>query len=349
MRSIRIAVALLASVALLGACGSDDEPADEATGSTTGGTAPASTQLTIYSGRSEELVGPLVEMFEERSGIEVEVRYGDTAEMAALILEEGDASPADVYYGQDAGALGALSAEGALAPLDEEILDTVPEAMRSTRGDWVGTSGRARTVVYNTDALTEEDLPDTIAGYADPEWSGRLGWAPTNGSFQAFVTSMRVLEGDDATREWLQAMVDNDITAYDNNTAIVEAVAAGEIDAGFVNHYYALRMKAEDPSLAAANHYIGGGDPGGLVNVAGVGIVEGTDAEEAAEQFVRFLLSEEAQTYFATETFEIPLVEGVPAPEGAPDFVDLTVPEIDLGKLDDLDGTLALLQETGVV
>src|SRR5699024_2462240 len=135
----------------------------------------------------------VIEMFEEETGIQVEVRYGDTAEMAAQILEEGDNSPADVFYGQDAGALGALSSAGVLAPLDQEVLDLVPEAMRSTKGEWVGTSARARVVVYNTDAVTEDELPSSILDYTDPEWEGRIGWAPTNGSFQAFVTAMRVM------------------------------------------------------------------------------------------------------------------------------------------------------------
>jgi iron(III) transport system substrate-binding protein len=346
MRSPRLAATLLAATALVAAgCGSDDDTSGEGADGTTG----SGTTLTVYSGRSEELVAPVIEMFEEETGITVEVRYGDTAEMAAQILEEGDNSPADVFFGQDAGALGALSSAGVLAPVDQEVLDLVPEALRSTEGEWVGTSARARVVVYNTEAVTEAELPEGIDGYTEPEWEGRVGWAPTNGSFQSFVTAMRVLEGDDATLEWLRGMEDNGVVAYENNVAIVDAVAAGEVDAGFVNHYYLVRMQAEDPAITAANHFVGGGDPGGLVNVAGVGVLAQSDQAEAAERFAAFLLSPEAQEYFATETYEIPLVEGVEASDELPDFDELTVPELDLDQLEDLEGTLTLLQEAGVL
>lgn len=341
---------------LAAACG-DDDSADTTTtteaesttteagdaGSLEGGT------LVVYSGRSEELVGPLVEQFEEATGITVEIRYGDTAEMAAQILEEGDSSPADVYYGQDAGALGALGAEGRLVELSEDQLGLVPDGLKDDEGRWVGTSARARTVVYNTEALSEGDLPESILDFTDPEWSGRLGWAPTNGSFQAFVTALRVLEGEDGARAWLEGIQANQPKVFEGNSAIVEAVAAGEIDAGFVNHYYLYRYLAEDPDYPAANKLFGGGDPGGLVNVAGAGIIDSADNTAEAEAFIDFLLSAEAQTYFAEETFEIPVVEGVDPVEGVPTIDELTLPDIDLNQLDDLAGTLELLTSLGIV
>lgn len=343
------AVALLLGVALLAAaCGDDDEgtaaPGDT---TTTAGGEPGS--LVVYSGRSEELVGPLIEQFEAASGVEVEVRYGDTAEMAAQILEEGDNSPADVFFGQDAGALGALAAEGRLVELTDEQLALVPEGLRDDEGRWVGTSARARVVVYNTDELTEADLPDTILGFTDPAWSGRIGWAPTNGSFQAFVTALRVLEGEDGARAWLEGIQANSPKVFDGNTAIVEAVGAGEIDAGLVNHYYAFELQATNPDLAVANKYFGGGDPGGLVNVAGAGILDTAANAAAAGQLVDFLLSAEAQTYFAEQTFEIPLAGGVAPVEGVPALDELTLPDLDLNQLDDLAGTLELLTELGIV
>lgn len=343
------AVALLLGVALLAAaCGDDDEgtaaPGDT---TTTAGDEPGS--LVVYSGRSEELVGPLIEQFEAASGVEVEVRYGDTAEMAAQILEEGDNSPADVFFGQDAGALGALAAEGRLVELTDEQLALVPEGLRDDEGRWVGTSARARVVVYNTDELTEADLPDSILGFTDPAWSGRIGWAPTNGSFQAFVTALRVLEGEDGARAWLEGIQANSPKVFDGNTAIVEAVGAGEIDAGLVNHYYAFELQATNPDLAVANKYFGGGDPGGLVNVAGAGILDTAANAAAAGQLVDFLLSAEAQTYFAEQTFEIPLAGGVAPVEGVPALDELTLPDLDLNQLDDLAGTLELLTELGIV
>src|SRR3546814_296751 len=211
------------------------------------------------------------------------------------------------------------------------------------------TSARARVVVYNTERLSEDDLPDSILDFTDPEWSGRLGWAPTNGSFQAFVTALRVLEGEDGARAWLEGIQANNPAVFDGNTAIVEAVAAGEIDAGFVNHYYLYRFLAENPDYTAANKLYGGGDPGGLVNVAGAGILDTAENTDAANAFVDFLLSEDAQTYFVQETYEIPLSAGVEPVEGVPSIDELTLPELDLNQLDDLAGTLQLLTDLGIV
>ncbi len=279
------------------------------------------------------------------------VRYGDTAELAAAILEEGDNSPADVFFAQDAGALGALSKEDRFAPLPEEILTAVPPSFVSPSGEWVGISGRARVVVYNTEEVSESDLPDSVLDFTDPRWRGRIGWAPTNGSFQAFVTALRVMEGDDAARAWLEGIKANDPQEYPKNTPIVQAAAAGEIDVGFVNHYYLLKLASEDASITerAANHFPPGGDPGSLVNVAGAGILTSSGAREAAERFVTYLLDDEAQRYFADETFEYPLVAGIPADDKLPPIDEIEAPQIDLSDLEDLQGTLRLLNEVGVL
>ncbi|MCX7853952.1 MAG: iron ABC transporter substrate-binding protein [Caldilineales bacterium] len=313
-------------------------------------TAAAEGQLVIYSGRSESLIGPLLTTFETESGLRLSVRYGETAEMAATILEEGRNSPADVFFAQDAGALGALAAAGRLRPLPAELLEQVPSAFRSNQGDWIGISGRARTVVYNTELVAESDLPETIWGFTDPRWKGKLGWAPTNGSFQSFVTALRLLEGEEQAREWVQATIANDIKVYANNTAIVEAVIKGEIAAGFVNHYYVLRAQAErGGQLPARNHFLASGDAGALVNVAGVGILDTARHPEAALTFVRFLLSPASQRYFVEQTKEYPLVPGLdPAPELKP-LAELATPDIDLNNLRDLQGTLALLQDVGAL
>ncbi|MEQ1786155.1 MAG: iron ABC transporter substrate-binding protein [Acidimicrobiales bacterium] len=326
---------------LVTACGSDDGGADGAAG--------GDGQLVIYSGRSEDLVGPLIAQFEEASGIDVDVRYGDTAEMAAQILEEGDNSPADVFFGQDAGALGALAKDGRLAPLADSQLGLVPDGLKDSDGRWVGTSARARVVVYNNEELTEDDLPDSILDFVDPKWDGRIGWAPTNASFQAFVTALRVIEGEDGARAWLEGIQANHPIAYENNVATVEAAAAGEVSVGFVNHYYLYQFTADDPAYTASNKLYGGGDPGGLVNVAGAGLVSTASNVAEANEFIDFLLSTEAQTYFAEETFEIPIADGVQPVEGVPTLDQVTLATVDLNDLDDLAGTLELLTELGIV
>jgi iron(III) transport system substrate-binding protein len=306
--------------------------------------------LTIYSGRTQSLVEPLLEQFSEDTGIEIRVRYGDTAELAATILEEGDNSPADVFFAQDAGALGALVEENRLAAIPERFLERVPERLRSPDGHWVGVSGRVRVVAYNTNELSEGDLPDSILDFTDPKWKGRIGWAPTNGSFQAFVTGLRVLEGEDGARDWLRGIKANDPKDYPNNVAVVDAVGNGEVDVGFVNHYYLLRFIDEQgEDFPARNYYFGGGDPGALINVAGLGVLTTSDHESQAHRFIDYMLSKSAQEYFSQETFEYPLIEGVEPSEGLRPLAELEQPDIDLSDLSDLRGTLDLLRETGVL
>ena len=341
-----LALAAVAAVAMLAAaCSSSDT--DSTT--TTAGDAEPSGSITVYSGRSEELVAPLFEQFTAATGITVNARYGDTAELAAQILEEGPNSPADVFFAQDAGALGAVAAAGQFAELDQAQLDAVPAEFRSPEGLWVGVSGRARVVVYNTNNVTPDELPDTLAGFTDPAWSGRVGWAPTNGSFQAFVTALRVLDGDQAAEQWLTDMAANDPQVYEKNSAIVAAVAAGEIDAGFVNHYYLFPFLNENPGGPVANYFAPIGPSGVLVNVAGVGILNSSRNPTAASAFVSYLLGDDAQQYFVTETYEYPLVTGVAPPADLPPLTELGVDNLDLSRLEDLSGTLEMLQQTGVL
>ena len=307
-----------------------------------------SASLTVYSGRSESLIGPLIDQFEADSGIDVRIRYGDTSELAVAILEEGDRSPADVFFAQDAGALGAMQDEARFAALDDDLLSRVDATFRSASGQWVGVSGRARVVVHST-TLAGDDLPGSIFDLTAPEWEGRVGWAPTNGSFQAFVSAMRQVHGDDVTSDWLRAMLTNGVQEYAKNTPIVQAVGDGEIDVGLVNHYYLWRFLAEDPNFPAANLYTDAGQAGALVNIAGIGLLDSSDEKDAARIFLDYLLSESAQQFFASETNEYPLIDGVEPNPGIPDLATLDPPSLALTSLADLEGTLDLLRETGVL
>ena len=253
--------------------------------------------LTIYSGREEELVAPLIEQFEQETGTDVEVRYGDSAELAATIAEEGDGSPADVFFAQDPGSLGAVAGEGLLAELPAESLDRVPTDFSDPDGRWVGTSGRSRVIAYNTDVLSEDEVPDSVFDLTDA-LGGKVGVAPTNASFQAFVTAMRLQQGEEKTRAWLEALKANGVRFYEKNMPIVEAVASGEIDLGLVNHYYLYLVREEQPDAPVANHFLPGDDPGALVGAAGVGVLESADSREDAESFVEFLLSDEGQRFY---------------------------------------------------
>lgn len=310
--------------------------------------APASQRLTIYSGRSESLVGPIIQQFQEATGITVQVRWGKTAEVAATLLEEGANSPADVFFAQDPGGLGAVA--DMLAPLPEDILNRVDPRFRDPRGRWVGISGRARVIVYNTQRVRPEELPDDLWGFTDPRWKGRIGWAPTNASFQTMVTAMRVAWGEEKTRQWLAGILANDPVVYEKNTPIVAAAGAGEIDVGFVNHYYLYRfLQEEGESFPARNYFLPGGGPGSLVMVAGAGVLASSRNQEAAHKFLRFMLSPVAQQYFATQTFEYPLVEGVRTHRELRPLSELNAVQIDLADLADLHGTVQLLREVGAL
>jgi iron(III) transport system substrate-binding protein len=308
--------------------------------------------LTIYSGRSESLIAPLIEQFTEATGIEVEVLYAGTAAVANQILEEGENSPADAVILQDAGALGALAKEGILSELPEEVVSLVVEpAYVSPAGLWVGVSGRARVLVYNPELLEETglELPESIFDLTGEEWRGLVGWVPTNASLQTQVTAIRLVEGDDIALEWLEGIVANEPQVYEGNGAVVEAVIAGEIPVGLVNHYYLYRYLAEDPDITTTMHYFPNGDLGALVNVAGAGVVVTTNQPDEALQFVEYLLSEEAQIYFAEETFEYPLIEGVETSFELVPLDEIEVPEIDLSDLDDLQGTLEMIEASGAL
>lgn len=304
-------------------------------------------EITIYSGRSEDLIQPLLAQFTQETGIRVRVRYGQSSEMAATILEEGRNSPADLFFSQDAGALGALNHAARLAALPANLLDQVEPAFRAPNGTWIGVSGRARVVVYNPTRVSPEDLPDDLTGFCAPEWRGRVGWAPPNASFQSFVTAMRITRGETATREWLRCMQANGTRAYPKNTPILAAVASGEIDAGLSNHYYLHTLDSEQGgAIDAKNHYPSGGT---LINVAGVGVLQTSAKQELALDFVRFLLSDTAQQYFTNKTFEYPLASNTPPNQQLPPLQTLHADDLDLSLLDDLAGTLKLLQEARVL
>jgi len=240
--------------------------------------------------------------------------------------------------------------EERLAVLPDRVLSRAPEWARSPDGLWVGISGRARTVVYNPERVSEGELPDDIWGFVEPEWNNRIGWAPTNASFQTMVTAMRALWGEEKTAEWLEGVQANNPTIYPKNTPQVAAVAAGEIDVGLVNHYYLFRFLAEEgEDFPARNYHPRAGGPGAAIMVAGAGILDSSDNKSAAEDVIEFMLSRVGQQYFAGQTFEYPLVEGVNVPRALVPLADINHPSIPLKDLADLEGTQKLLQKTDVL
>lgn len=306
--------------------------------------------LVVYSGRNEELVGPLLEDYSEESGVELSVRYGSTSAITAQLLAEGADSPADAVLLQDAGALGALGDADCLADLPEDLTGQVLAEYADEDGRWVPLTGRARVVVHNPDLIAEADLPADTADLVDPRYAGQLGIAPGNASFQAFVTALRVLEGEEAAEEFVQGLVDNGVQTFESNGAILDAVDAGQLPMGLINHYYWFEQAAEvgAENMNAQVAYLQDGAAGSLVNVSGSGVVSSTDREEDATALVDFLLSEQAQEYFAAETYEYPMISAVPAEEDLPALEELQAPDIDLDDMASLSTTLDLLNRVGL-
>jgi iron(III) transport system substrate-binding protein len=330
----RAAVAVLCLALVATACGGDD----------------GARSLTVYSGRKQEIVAPLLDRFEASTGIDLDVRYASSPDLAATLREEGGNTPADVFFAVDPASLGAVAEAGMLTPLPDDLLALVPAGFSDRDGRWVGTSGRSRVVVHDAARVTAAALPDTVAGFTDPAWRGRLAIAPSNGSFLAFVAAMILSEGEEATRDWLRAIAANRPLTYANNSAIVAAVDTGEVDVGLTNHYYLLQRRAEVGATDAANHFLAVPGAGALVMPAGVGILAGTDAHDEALAFVEFLLSDEAQRYFAAETFEYPVVAGVAAHGDLPPLESLAPPQLDLSDLASvLDLATDLVAEAGLL
>lgn len=326
-----MALAFIISVTLT-ACGSTGSDPDR--------------PFVVYSGRAEELVAPLFETFREETGIEVEVRYGGSSELAATLIAEGEDTEADVFFAQDPASLGAVA--GRMKVLSQETLGLADPKYSDRDGRWVGTSGRVRVVIYNTDA--DIALPSDIDDMTDPQWADQLGIAPTNASFLAFVAAMILERGESGTREWLEALAVNQPVDFESNGPIVEATDNGELEGGLVNHYYLLQLRAEGLGRHAENYFIPAGDVGSLVMPAGVGILSGTAESETAQQFVEFLLSSETQTFFATNTYEYPLIQGIDPPEGVPHLSEINSPDIDLSDLAGvLDLATRLVAEAGLV
>ena len=306
------------------------------------------TELTIYSGRSEEFIGPFFADFETQTGIKLNVRYGDSAELAAQLLEEGANSRADLFIAQDAGSLGAVADAGMLTSLDSTVLDLVDAQYQSDDGNWIGITGRARVFAYDPTKVTE--LPSSIDDLLDPKWSGKIGIAPTNASFQAFITALRQLRGEAAAEQWLTALVANQPLTYEKNSMIVEAIDAGQIEIGLTNHYYIYEVaQSLGRTINVKDGFFAPGDVGNLVNVSGAGILNTAKNSAGAAELIKFLLSNESQNKFVTDTNEYSVLPDLPAPKDLPSLAEIGSPRVDLTALKDVAATQQLLVRVGLL
>jgi iron(III) transport system substrate-binding protein len=344
MPTARLGIILITAASLfMGACGADTSGID-------GGPAEPETEgITLYSGRIPAAIGGAIDMYEADADRDVQVRYAETADLAATLVEEGDNSPADVFFAQEPGAIGAVAGEGLLAKLPQDILDRVPPEFRDPEGYWVGVTGRARCIAYGP-GVSRAELPESPLALTHPEWKGRVGWSPASDSLQQYVTALRLEYGDDVARDWVEGMVANDAVEYPDNVAIRDAIANGEIDVGLINHYYvAQAIAAEGPDYPVKVYFPPKG-LGSLLLLTSAGVLESSDRKEEAFDFVRSLLSPESQSYFTSSSKEYPLAKGVkPDPALSVPLADIPVPEGDLNDITEVQATIDLMQDAGAL
>ncbi|MFD1645309.1 extracellular solute-binding protein [Haloarchaeobius litoreus] len=356
------ATGIVASAGCIGSLTGDDDDDDDDIGligsGMEGRPAPGGTPiadmpelsgtLSLYSGRGSPLVSPLLDYIEDLyDDFTVDTRYEASTTLANEIETAGSASDADVFFSVNAGALGLLDDAGRTVTLPDDVQEMVPQQYRANDGAWIGTSGRARTIPYNTEELSESDVPDDIFAVPDTEFAGKMGWAPSYGSFQGFLTAMRVMSGAERTKQWLEAMLDAGVSRYNDEFVVSREVANGQLSAGFANHYYIQRVLATRPDAPIATAFTQS-DAGAVFNVAGACVVDSAADEELATNFVRHLLSSEAQEYFATRTFEYPLISEVEPVGDLPPVDELATPDFDLAQLSDIGPTIDLMREVGI-
>jgi iron(III) transport system substrate-binding protein len=339
-----LAALLLLAAVLLAGCGFD-------TSDTGGGSDEPETEgVTLYSGRIPAAIGGAVDGYEARADRDVQVRYADTADLAATLIEEGDASPADVFFAQEPGAISAVAEAGLLARLPDDVLAMVAPRFRDPEGHWVGVTGRARVIAYSRDRVERSELPESPFGLVDPRWEDRVGWSPASSSMQEYVTALRARYGDERTREWLEAMVDNGAQSYKDNVSIRDAIAAGEIDAGLINHYYVAQAVAEEGPGYPVGVYFPPGGLGSLMLLTSVGVLDSSDRKPEAFDFVRSLLSPPGQGFFTTSAKEYPLARSA-EPDPALEVPLARIPSTSAGLIDlgELQATIELMQESGAL
>jgi iron(III) transport system substrate-binding protein len=328
-------VLLVSTALLLSACG----------GSSNG------RSITLYNGQHEQTTVALVAAFEKQTGIKVDVRTGDEAELGNQILQEGSSSPADVFYTENTPVLEALRERGLLAPVSTSTLAALPSRYDSAQGDWVGVSARVSALVYNTSQIAPSQLPGSILELAEPKWKGKLGFAPSETDFQPLVTSIVKFDGKATAERWLKGLQANS-KIYPDNETVVAQVNNGESAVGLINHYYWFRLRAEvgHGGMHSALHYYAPGDPGDLVDVSGAAVLKSSSHQAAAQAFLAFLVSRTGQRTIArSHSYEYPLRPGVSPAPGLRPFAALKPAPLTPAELGDGSQALALEQKLGLL
>ncbi len=350
----RISSAAVALSLLAGACGQDEARYLDGTAADIYSGQCASSngrEVTVYSGRTENLIGPALEAFACETGTDVAVRWGSSTDLALLLAEEGDRTGADVFLSRSPGPVGFLESADLLGVIDDEVLGLVGAEGRSGSDTWVGFSGRKRVLVHNLDAVPPDELPESVFDLVEDRYRGRVAIPATNGSFVDWFTVFRDQYGNDAAADWLDAMVANDARYYPNNRSIVEAAGRGEIDMGLVNHYYQYQeAAAAGDRHRAANHDLADDDIGSLLIITAATITAGSQNRQAANELIAYLLTAPVQRYFSERTFEYPLAAGVEPADILPPLKALEIGSVDFDALGGgFEQTIAIIEASGIL
>jgi iron(III) transport system substrate-binding protein len=316
-----------------------------------GSSSGSSGSLTLYSAQHEQMTEALAKGFEEQSGAQVQVRYGEDEGLASQIEQEGDATPADVVLTENTPPLESLAEKGLLAKVDASTLGEVPSQYSSPTGHWVGVAARETVMVYNPKLIAKSELPASILDLAKPEWKGKLAIAPSEPDFVPIVSAIEKLDGEGAARSWLEGFAAN-AKHYNDNEGIIAAVDSGQVGAGIINHYYWYEARAEEGKAKVPSklHYFGHEDPGALVNISGAGALESSDDPALAQEFLAYVVSKEGQSAMThSGDWQYPLNGAVPPPPGLVPFDRLDPPKVSPSDLGDGSAPLELMQQVGLL
>ncbi len=317
-----------------------------------GATVAHAAPLVLYSAQHEQTVNTLVAGFEKQTGIKVVVHSGDGPEVANQIIQEGAASPADVFFTENSPEIAVLDEKGLLAKVDPATLAEVPAQYSAPDGDWVGVLARENVLAYNTGMIAQSQLPASLMDLAEPAWKGKVAIAPSDNDFLPLVNAVLFEKGHDAALAWLRGLKAN-AQIFDDDEGVVAAVNRGAVATGIINNYYWARLQAELGSahMHSALYHFGHGDIGGLINISGAGVLKSSKHPRDAQAFLAYLVAAGTQKMLAENTvvFEYPLHPGVaPNPVLKP-FDQLQPPAISVAQLGDDSQVVDLLTEAGLL
>lgn len=257
--------------------------------------------IVVYNAQHENLVKSWVDGFTKETGIKVTLRNGDDSELGNQLVQEGSASPADVFLTENSPSMVLVDNAKLFASLDAETLKQVPAEYRPAHGRWIGIAARSTVFVYNPEKLSEQQLPKSLMDLAKPEWKGRWAASPSGADFQAIVSAMLALKGEQATLEWLKAMKAN-FVAYKGNSTVMKAVNAGQIDGGVIYHYYRFvdQSKTGENSKNTKLYYFKHQDPGAFVSLSGGGVLASSKHKAQAQAFIKYITGKEGQDSLRT-------------------------------------------------